>query len=576
MTIRELVVKIVMDAARFKQGAVQVDNTLKKTGDEAKGVDKQLTDLQKSFHQAVAKGKKIDEVTEEYKRMRAEMLKSGSSAQALRDLDKAAQELGVDLKEAAQEAGGLHSVFGKLAAVGAAMGGVAAIKGAIADYMGATQQIKTFSNMLGMSVEAYQGWQHAARAAGVDAENLSTRMADLGDWMQDLALNDSGPLKDAAKALGISFKDASGNVVSMEEAMFRLARATEGMDRQKATSLLTQIGFDEQTIPLIFEGEAALKKMVETGTKNARYTEKDIKNTEALRKTFQALSDTFERIRNVMLRALGPAVEWLGDKMEKLEKWVSENEEIAAVAVAAIAAAITLVLVPALFSMAAAGWAAIAPFLPFIAVGAAVAAAIAAIVVVVQDFITWLNGSKSALEDLWSVFGEAEEVKASLLAAWEGIKQWFDGILDVLNSIWEIIKFIYTGDPEHLLAALESIKEGFLKIGDVWKSILNWVAEKIKNLLPDWVKELLGIGVDETSPENRATAWSDAAAAVSYGRGGNLAQPVNNTVSNTRNTSTNIQNVNVYTRAEDGKGILGAFSSALQNTAAQADGAVGA
>ncbi len=168
---------------------------------------------------------------------------------------------------------------------------------------------------------------------------------------------------------------------------------------------------------------------------------------------------------------------------------------------------------------------------------AAVAAAIAAIVVVVQDFITWLNGGKSALEDLWSVFGEAEEVKASLLAAWEGIKQWFDGILDVLNSIWEIIKFIYTGDPEHLLAALESIKEGFLKIGDVWKSILNWVAEKIKNLLPDWVKELLGIGVDETSPENRATAWSDAAAAVSYGRGGNLAQPVNNTVSNTRNTS---------------------------------------
>ena len=152
MTIRELVVKIVMDADGFKQGAVQVDDTLKKTGDEAKGVDKQLTELQKSFHQAVAKGKKIDEVTEEYKRMRAEMLKSGSSAQALRDLDKAAQELGVDLKEAAQEDGVLHFVLCNLAAVGTAMVGVAPIKRAIAAYMGATQQIKTFSNRRGMSV----------------------------------------------------------------------------------------------------------------------------------------------------------------------------------------------------------------------------------------------------------------------------------------------------------------------------------------------------------------------------------------------------------------------------------------
>ena len=65
--------------------------------------------------------------------------------------------------------------------------------------------------------------------------------------MQHRSLHDSGPLKDATKDLGVSFTDAKGKAVSFEEGLLRLSDATSKIDRQKATSILTQIGFDEKT-----------------------------------------------------------------------------------------------------------------------------------------------------------------------------------------------------------------------------------------------------------------------------------------------------------------------------------------
>lgn len=82
----------------------------------------------------------------------------------------------------------------------------------------------------------------------------------------------------------------------------------------------------------------------------------------------------------------------------------------------AIAPVIGVILVGALYTAATAAWAFVAPLLPFIAIAALVGAAIAGLALVIEDFITWMNGGDSLLGDFF------ESVKKTLLQIWEIVK----------------------------------------------------------------------------------------------------------------------------------------------------------
>ena len=253
--------------------------------------------LQAAFDEAVQKGREISEVTKEYQRMREELIRTGATKERLEALDDAAKKLGVSLEDAADKgAFGFERLKSVAAQALAVIGGVSILKSSIAQYYEQAQAIEKTSDALGMSIEDWQAWQRTAASAGVDAEELSTRFMDLGDWMQDLILHDSGPLKDATKDLGVSFTDAKGKAVSFEEGLLRLSDATSKIDRQKATSILTQIGFDEKTIPLILKGRKGIEELLKVQKAQAIYSKQDIENAKKQREAQQRLNDAWEAI----------------------------------------------------------------------------------------------------------------------------------------------------------------------------------------------------------------------------------------------------------------------------------------
>ena len=218
------------------------------------------------------------------------LVAADGSTRELSRLGKAAQSAGKELEQAGNKGAlSFERLKGTLTKVLGVIGGVAVIKSSIAQYYEQAQAIEKTSDALGMSIEDWQAWQRTAAAAGVDAEELSTRFMDLGDWMQDLILHDSGPLKDATKDLGVSFTDAKGKAVSFEEGLLRLSDATSKIDRQKATSILTQIGFDEKTIPLILKGRKGIEELLKVQKAQAIYSKQDIENAKKQREAQQRL-----------------------------------------------------------------------------------------------------------------------------------------------------------------------------------------------------------------------------------------------------------------------------------------------
>lgn len=539
MTVRELVVKLVLNALGFQQ---QVQ-------DAQKGLDK-LGTTAKQATETASRG-------------------MDTAADSARDLGTNARQAGTAVQQAGERgARGFDGLLGVLGKVGLALGGLAAVKGALSDYAQTVGEIEKTSDMLGMSMEAWQGWAYAAQQAGLEAEDVRDRLMDLGDWMLDLNVNDSGPLKDFAEQTKTSFKTATGATVSMEEGLMRLADAAQKMDRQQATSWLQQIGFDEKTTPLILKGRKAIEEYIKVGKEQALYSKRDSENARKMREAWQGMVRVYQAVSGGIVRALAPAFDVLARKLSGVARWVRENETSLIILLTALSTVLAVRLTPALWGMARAAVAAAAPFAPFIAV-------VLALGVALDELWAFASGGTSVLENLLRRFGMTDEsierLRGSVRAA-----------IGFFRDLWTAI----TGDGADSAAAFARVEEQIASVARAVSNFVRSIGTWIDGLLPQWVKDLLA-GDSKAPPKGASPAapsssgdFDGLAAAASGGfggpfRAGDTARPQSSNVTNNRSTSVNVQTVNVYSQAQTGEGTGRDFARGLENQVAQADGANG-
>ena len=603
MNAGELVVSLILSAGTFLAEVRKSESAVDNVRDAAREAGKAVSDaaatgsadIEVLGSSARNVGRDISNAAE---RSSGDIARLGSSARntggeledagkrggrGLDDLGSSARDAGKELEDAGNRGALSFERFKGVAAQAlAVIGGVSILKSSIAQYYEQAQAIEKTSDALGMSIEDWQAWQRTAASAGVDAEELSTRFMDLGDWMQDLILHDSGPLKDATKDLGVSFTDAKGKAVSFEEGLLRLSDATSKIDRQKATSILTQIGFDEKTIPLIIKGRKGIEDLLKVQKTQAIYSKQDIENAKKQREAQQRLNDAWEAISALFASTVSPAITFLTNLFGDLLGWVKENKQFVIVFFTALAGVITALMLPALTAMATAAWAAIAPFTPLIAI-------VGALALVIDDLITYIDGGESAFAGLWSYLGTGPEIINRLNTAWQGFKDIFDGVLQVLGAVWKLWVSLWSTDGHGAIGALESLWDGLLKINDVLVKMLNWVTQKLYNLLPDWIKDWLGGDESSRPEETKAEAKPGGVAdsmRVADARPSILPPQVRagdarpGSVSNVNNSrqvtsTTNVGEVKVYTQATDAQGMAEGAIPAIRNQTAQVDGAFG-
>lgn len=340
----------------------------------------------------------------------------------------------------------------------------------------------------------------------------------------------------------------------------------------------------------------------------SRITREDV---ELYRKGKLALLDfsfAMASLSTTIMRALSPAIQGGIRLLHAVADWVRRNEPNIIRFVTVLAGTITAVLVPAFIKLAIAMR---ANPLTWIIAG------ILLLAFVIDDLVTYIRNGDSALADLWSQFGTGEEIL-------EGLKRLWDAFVDSMGrfrnlipyvlqgaaafAAWKTVTGVLTGVTKainfvkgalmalrvvaatnplglFLLAAValivyfDDIKKWLSNIGKTLGNLLDVIGRKLLNLLPDWAKDLLGVGSSETpagppgSAEETSTALGDSfmippvgamgpqlmAAGVSPGAG--------TRTTNVRN-DTQIGAVNITTQATDADGIARDMRASLEKQAA--------
>lgn len=499
----------------------------------------------------------------------------------LDDIRSSARDAGKELERAAARGSdGFERMRGTLAKVVGIIGGIAFLKDQLSGYADAVKDVEEGSKALGMDIKTFQGWQSAAREVGLESKELVDLIGDVGDKMQDAVLHDSGPFKDAIEDMGLSLQGVKDGAITSSDMLLRLSKTVENLSADKGNALLRQYGFQPDTIKMIMLGEKRLKELIKTGKEKAWIDQKDIENAAKQRKALQEMSVGWQKAAAAFAGIVSPAISIVAKVLAKLFELIEENKQFVIIAFTTFATIIGVVMRGALMKMAEAAWAAMAPLAPFLLIAGALA-------LVIDDLITYIQGGESAFGDFWKMFGTGDEIGARFKALWEGIKSILESVGAALKAVAKFFILIFSLTGQGVVKAVEGIWKGVTKLYDVLRSMLDWVAKKLYNLLPDWIKKWLGGDESSRPEETKAEAKTGGVAdsmRVDDVRPSILPPQVRagdarpGSVSNVNNSSRQTvfnNDIEIVTQATDGQGVANDLDKVWRSQTFQSDSAFG-
>ena len=344
------------------------------------------------------------------------------------------------------------------AAAGAAVGGIVALavnSGAAAD------DLNTLSKQTGITTEDLQKFKYAADIIDVPLEAFTGSMAKLTRNMAG-AKDGTGPAADAFKTLGVSVKDANGNLRDNEDVFYdtidALGKVKSETDRDAMS--MSIFGKSAQDLnPLILGGADALKTLGQEAKDAGLIMSQDaldglnefndeIDKTKAqVGAAGMKMSATFGEILLPLLKSLA---EWL----QTVAQWFSNLSPNVAKTILVVLGII----------------AAIGPLLLLIG---GMASGIAALMPIIA-------GLGAAFAILTGPIGLVIAIVAGLIAIGVLLYKNWDKIIAAASKLWGFIKGAFNGIKNTITNAFDSIRN--INLYEIGKNIIQGLINGVKNM----------------------------------------------------------------------------------------------
>lgn len=313
-------------------------------------------------------------------------------------------------------------------------------------------QVDKLSKSLGMSVEQLSAWRTAAEMAGVEANEVGEIFADFNDWMVDAKFNEGGAMYTdfIEKGLLPAVTDANGEMKKTEDYILEFADALHKMDPAQASGIARQIGLsDLQTASWIQSGGDAIRRQLELAKEIGTYTKEDAAAASEFTMSLKILTHSIRMMLLPVFRAIVPIL----TRISKLFTEASKHATALIPVLSGIGVAVGVRM--------AGGFLAIAKSIKTATLAArafifspwgAVLMALLAIGLVLEDFLTWLDGGETAWGEYYEkIFGDTETAKQFFEDLYETAASVFTAIGKVIDELsphfaklWASLKNLFT------------------------------------------------------------------------------------------------------------------------------------
>lgn len=300
----------------------------------------------------------------------------------------------------------------------------------------AMSEIEHAAARLGISAEEVQSYQYAARAVGLESESLIDMMGRL-QVTQEMAAQGSKQAAQAFTMLGVSTKDAAGKSKDADQLFTDVAEGiAKQTDASKQAAIATAL-FGRQgraLLPILKDGKAGLEELKEEfRALGGGYSEDAIEAAKQYERQSAKLNLVLTVLKSKTLTQLLPILTKIAKGtmaiVQSLTELIKQSNIVEAALIVLGSAGAAFAIQMAIAN---------APLL-------LLTAALAGLILIVDDFITMMEGGQSAIGDLIDkVYGKDAHVDTvrDIRDAWRGVKDALSGLRDVIGPIWGFFKWV--------------------------------------------------------------------------------------------------------------------------------------
>lgn len=419
-------------------------------------------------------------------------------------------------------------------------------------------ELQKLSQSTNLSTDSLQQWQYAAEAVGASSAAVTS---DLESLLKTMSSPIPGELNMELMMLGVSVRNASGQLRGADEVLKDVGDKLNKMGSAESVQWAERVGISNDTLMLLKQGRQGLSELFEEAQLVGAIIPEDAINRGAeLSKSIKTLKTVFQALGNSIALSFAPNLkkvvdnfkqflinnadfvrQGLGVTIDGVSRGFGRFWDILVKIKDGFVALLqpmqpflknmdAVKIVAGLVTGALAGF--LALMAPAIIQFAAVGAAIAGVSLVIEDFITWLQGGESVIGDIVNAFSnwmdKFPELKEDLKSVGQVFADVFNaipGLIDkcidkiedmfpvinkILSSLGKVIDFVYKGAK----TAGETLTEGALKVfggyegqgarenarrGEkILPQLTQAQTEKQDTSLKDGVIQLLGFGGEKS------------------------------------------------------------------------------